>query len=356
MKRFAAGDSLRGIAAVSVVIYHAWFFAAGGSSSKVFGAGELGLYLFFVLSGYFISRSFIASYVADDSLPSVARYAEARALRIVPAFWVAFTVLLIINGSLGSSPGEIAAVYLFAQNYYEGAVSLLVGPAWTLDLEVIFYALIPIAGILAFNFLPKPEDTDKKIRAILLASLLLFLAGLVARELAPDTLGWRRAFPTMMSAFAPGIALAALEQRAERNVPAAKLARRWVPWAAGVGIALLVTYALGVPWDIPSRPGPLPILLASLGTGAIVAAALAREWLGERSYGLYLWHSGLMITLIAKVGVPADRTARFLALLAVGLVGGAIVADASYRLIERPALRLRRRRTPDREYQEQAAP
>src|SRR2546423_1616625 len=95
--RLIAGDPPRGLAAVSVVLYHAWlgsvYAKPFGAPADISGLGDrvlinfsLGLYIFFVLSGYLIARPFVRAFVASESMPDVGRYLRNRALRVVPAF------------------------------------------------------------------------------------------------------------------------------------------------------------------------------------------------------------------------------------------------------------------------------
>src|SRR4051812_9561866 len=102
---FAVGDPLRGLAALAVAASHvvgvaviSWVFdlPAGASSPHQFygpvgdwiGAqGTTGVSVFFVLSGYLLSRPFVRAAVWDDRRPGLGRFARNRVLRIAPAYW-----------------------------------------------------------------------------------------------------------------------------------------------------------------------------------------------------------------------------------------------------------------------------
>src|SRR6476620_8001817 len=97
-RRNAALDGLRGIAALSVFVFHAWLYtrvqvrAAGahGVAAQAVVELRLGLVLFFVLSGFLLFRPWVAAALGDrPRAPRLATYAAHRVGRIVPAYYVA---------------------------------------------------------------------------------------------------------------------------------------------------------------------------------------------------------------------------------------------------------------------------
>ena len=107
--RFGAGDGLRALAALAVVGFHAAVIAstaaAGHASGPVWAVAShlgLGLYVFFVLSGYLIARPFARSLVTGGPGPRLRRYATHRLRRIVPAFWAALLITLAVAGAGGA--------------------------------------------------------------------------------------------------------------------------------------------------------------------------------------------------------------------------------------------------------------
>src|ERR1019366_3385809 len=116
-RRFTAGDALRGVAAMFVLVFHAAVetmlfkhtpgFVLGSDSphsfSPIFGrlapefiAMRFGVFIFFALSGYLLTRTFLAAFTLGTSRPSISRYARNRALRIIPAFWAVTTVFAVL--------------------------------------------------------------------------------------------------------------------------------------------------------------------------------------------------------------------------------------------------------------------
>ncbi len=116
--RFIGGDPLRALAALSVLVYHATVgvvlpFDASVDLNKHFGVVgdvvqgfDLGIYIFFVLSGYLVGRPFIAALRDGRTVPSLGRYFRNRLLRIVPAFWFAAALTLILLGARARPMGR----------------------------------------------------------------------------------------------------------------------------------------------------------------------------------------------------------------------------------------------------------
>ena len=144
---FLAGDGLRALAALSVLVFHTselvvrkqfggnYFAAFSPVPARFLMTLNDGLYIFFALSGYLLTRGFARSLVEGRKRPSIKRYGIARVLRIVPAFWLAVTVTLLLRGTVGAGIGHIAALYGFAQVYALHPVNAQIIQAWTLDIE-----------------------------------------------------------------------------------------------------------------------------------------------------------------------------------------------------------------------------
>lgn len=324
-QRFIAGDPLRAVAALSVVVFHiaAAGLVRGGDPfgpvlTDVLGSLQLGIYVFFALSGYLLTRPFLAGPVDRR------RYARNRLLRIVPAFWAVALVVLVVVGAEGASAGEVLAVFAFAQTYAESGFSAQIVQGWTLGAEVLFYALLPLA------FLLRPRA--------LVAVFVVVTAVTLTWRMAQD--GDRFTPPVMLYAFAPGVILAVLEARG-RTLP---------PLGCVVaGAALLAAY-------VAVEDGAARAVLGVAGCGLLVAGPLAHQWrtgrawrmldnramhyLGERSYAIYLVHVPLIIPFIGAYAEhgPWSAAAR-IALVSVPLT--LLAAELLHRLVERPFLTLR---------------
>src|ERR1700709_1272546 len=144
--RFPLFDGLRAIAALSVLVYHSAFYA-GAQTQSAFGEVltrlNIGVAIFFVISGFLLYRPFVAARLDHKHGPGALAYARRRVLRIVPAYWVALTILAFYPGVGGLWSDSWPIFYGFGQVYSVDTVLGGIGPAWTLCTEGVFYAFLP---------------------------------------------------------------------------------------------------------------------------------------------------------------------------------------------------------------------
>ena len=367
--RFVAGDPLRGLTALCIVVFHAAYNilyreeGPQGSFERVFGPTtgaalrslELVLNVFFVLSAYLIARPFVAAYVEGRRSPNVRRYARNRLLRIVPTFWGIYTIVLLVRGTEGQGLGDILPLYLFGGLVDNRALSPSMGQSWTLSMELAFYLTIPLA-IAAAGVFAGPRA--RRVRVLLAACFLLWIGSALLRTAVPPTLFWLRLFPCLLYGFMPGVALAALEMRVPRGgYP------RWMPAALVAGGVGLLAAARSIAPELYMAQLPDRILAvevcSSLGTGLIVAGPLMLQWngqkvwrvlhwrplhwVGERSYSLFLVHQAVIGAWLASVDFGDGRAAA-LKLSACALAVSLPAAWLAHRLFERPSMALMGRR------------
>ncbi len=109
----ASIDGLRGIAALSVFTFHGWLYtmpkpdASQRSTVGDYAAHELrlGLVLFFVLSGFLLSRPWFAAALDERRPPDLRRYLRSRVARIAPAYYVALVGSIGLLWGLSGTPG-----------------------------------------------------------------------------------------------------------------------------------------------------------------------------------------------------------------------------------------------------------
>src|SRR4051812_18261375 len=109
-------DACRGLAALSVLVYHLGAVPGHQPLGKLGDGLQIGVPVFFLLSGFLLYRPFVAAR-ATGSQVNVRRYASRRVLRIVPAYWVALTGLAVTSGLPGVFTSEWWRYYGFAQVY-----------------------------------------------------------------------------------------------------------------------------------------------------------------------------------------------------------------------------------------------
>jgi peptidoglycan/LPS O-acetylase OafA/YrhL len=367
--RFPGLDGVRALAACAILALHASEFS-GAEQARWWGplADRLaiGVPVFFVVSGFVLYRPFLAGHAGLAPAPRLRRYVRGRVLRIVPAYWVAMTVLALYPGLPGVFGGDWWRYYGFVQLYERRTLPLGLPPAWTLGAEVAFYAALPLLALLAARR-PLSRGGGGPLRVHVAVLLLLIAASTALRvaaiRVAPDsTLTiWP---PSLVGWFAGGmlLATASVQRQADGHAVdrgAGGAAAATACWCAAalamIGLAFLLPRQLFPPHEPVGRfvlENVAYIAIAGLvvapavgvlGRGGLPGRVLRLRWLGRLgliSYGIYLWHYPIVTTLADHgVGDSGGLGALELAAAALGLAGAA--ATASYVLVERPALRLR---------------
>lgn len=328
-RRLAGLDALRGVAALSVVLFHyttRYDLKYGHAQPPGFSVpwGYLGVDLFFMISGFVILMSL-------DRTRSAMDFVVSRFSRLFPAFWLAVLLTYIVL-TLWPLPDKHITVGDLLLNFtmVPGLLNahLVDGAYWTLEVELLFYALmlgLYRAGLL--NRLPQVLAAWLMLSAV--ASLAQQqgheMSYLIGHLLLLPYIGW----------FGLGMVLYRLhDDSAQRS------RYRWL-WAACV---LLLAFTAS-PEERVSH------LVVALGGSALIAgvqrgglALLAHPvlvFLGTVSYPLYLLHENIGFVLLRAAeahGVPTD--------LAIAATATALVALAwlCTRGVEQPALRWIRRR------------
>ncbi len=381
---FLAGDGIRGVGMICIIVAH----LAGGTLliDQVYGRGfragygavggvvlsglQLALPVFFILSAYLISRPYVRAYVLGRRTPSLRRYLTHRVLRIIPVFWLVGAAMFVVYGTQGSSAGEVAAVFGFLQIYTPSEAANFVGQAWTIDVEVAFYLIVPLSAWVMVRATRRlriargGRELSPRGRVLVVVGLLA-AATLVSAYVRATRIGslWTESPPATFYFFAPGIALAALELEFRGPLSRGRLPHlALVLGTAGGLIGLVLAIGTSDQSNALLGAGDLASTLGvMLATGLAFAALLARQcargdsprWvdnrvsraLGARSYPCYIIQSATVYEAVRIVGRVGGPWTELLVLTAVGLpltlAAGAVVHAA----IERPVLAWGRGRT-----------
>ena len=346
--RFPALDGLRAFAALAVVVFHAGQFtvtadAFGGWAVSHFDSGVT---IFFVLTGFLLYRPFLAA--ARDQAPSIPmrRFYWRRILRIVPAYWAA---LLVLAPLLTFADPYGLPNLLFAQIYpVSGDRWIQTGilPAWSVCVEASFYLLLPLYA--AVTARANPWLPLVAITMLGFAYRLAMTQAGVAKhylDLLPGTLPW----------FAIGMALAIVS--VQGGSP--RLLRDYrVCWTAALLTLYVTTLVTTESRDTGGVPlflsyGLIAFLVVSPAVFASSVSVVTRPgiaWLGLVSYGVYLYHYPLMRAIDDRLNLYG--TIGLLRLAIFGVVVAVASGAASYYVLERHALKLKRIRRasarPDR--------
>jgi peptidoglycan/LPS O-acetylase OafA/YrhL len=341
-------DGLRGLAALGVVVLHVSFYTARARPPWDLGDGllqglRLGVVLFFALSGFLLARPWLQAARGEAAAPHVGRYLVRRAARILPAYYAALGLgtLVLLGTDNGRLPQgrEIPALLLLVQNWSASAQEKLVPPAWTLCVEVSFYLVLPLAGLVLLRW-----GTTARRQLALVAGAVVASVAFNAVVSAWLPAQWHRTLPGAGYAFALGTA-------------AAVVAGAWRPRRGGrvalttAALALAVVDALAdKTWhapgmalvrDLPAAIGFALLLVAvAAGPSRLLGSAPLR-WLGSRSYALYLVHYPVILLFTARHALPQSSAPATLLVLAAALV----LSELLTRAVEQPIVRLVHRRT-----------
>lgn len=383
--RLAGIDGLRGLAAISIIIYHVWRYGSpdgrvelGAFSRFVIPHLPAGVVLFFTLSGFLLYRPLAAAVLRGTPRPDLREYLRGRALRILPAYWAILLATCVVLpaslirtpssdltlGTLAREPGLLARNILLLQNYFPDAFDTGIGPAWTLAIEVVFYLSLPALGWLAAACAGNVHS-DRRITLAALVPVALLLATGVAHKAAaaylasPDgylDMMLKRSFWYRADLFAFGMALAVLHVRVEDGRVGLP---RWSLRAttAAFGFVVVSTVALadrGLLWRWPAiNPYETLQMLAAVLLLALVVlpypsrrtpSAFCRAletrplvWAGLISYSLYLWHEPLIRWLELHRFTLAGSGGYWFNLGVVLVISG-LLSALTYHYVERPAL------------------
>lgn len=323
---------IRGLAALSVVVWHAVGYH-NTFPPMINIPGRTAVWLFFGLSGYVIAHGFIHKRYAL-TLGDLRDFYTNRFLRIYPLFltlsalgWI--TELLFIGSnplSLKDLPAQLIA-FQFDQSY------VLNGVFWTLGIEIQFYLLAPLI------VLPILRSTDKQQ---LLVVCSIYIAMVYWNYYAVKQFGWsydgRNVISNLPHFF---IGMATCQIVSTLKPSTLRLSISIVSACILLGFAnWLYNRHQEQYWSI------IGILLVDLIIFLFILAHVSCErdrfkthpaytvlaFLGTLSYGIYAWHSYLMKYI-------PQMSDHVIALIAASIV----MAYMSYRFIESPALKMKRR-------------
>lgn len=338
-------DGLRAIAVVAVILYHGEFLFFG---QDWFAGGFVGVDIFFVISGYLISR-IIFSEIEVSGRFNFYNFYERRTRRILPALLLVmlvtspFAYQFLLPDDLVDMARSQLAVLAFSSNIYfymtstdYGAAPGLLMPflhTWSLGVEEQFYLTFPAIALLIHRYTPERFFV---LAALLIASLsACFLINDSNQSFAffiPFTRAWE-----MLA----GSLLAALELRQGRQI------RSFSTDAISLVGLLMVLISIVTFDEGTAHPGALTLipvfgtvlLLGASSQNGIVTRVLSHipiRYIGALSYSLYLWHYPIF-ALQRTVDYDFTNSDK-----AFGVGLAVLLSIASFHLVEQP---FRRRNT-----------
>ena len=323
--RVASLTGIRAVAALLVVLTHAAYTTGKypqGYLGLVYSRAEIGVPIFFVLSGFLLFRPWVKASATGGPAPSVRRYAWHRVRRIMPAYVVTVLIAYLVYHfrTAGPNPGHtweglfrnLTLTQIYADNYLYSFLHQGLTQMWSLAVEAAFYVVLPLLAYVLLVVLCR-----RKWRPWLLLTGLAVTAAVSPVWLIivhhttglPD--GARLWLPTYLAWFVAGMALTVLAQMKVRGY-----AMVCVPLAV-VSYFIASTPIAGEP---TTSPAVLSEALVKTGFYAVIAALLVappalgdRGWytrflasrpmvfLGEISYEIFLIHLIIMELVMVEV-------------------------------------------------------
>lgn len=358
-RRIASIDGLRGCAALAIFVFHGWLYTMPepgviGNPTVVDETVRelrLALVLFFVLSGYLLSRPWFAAVLDERRPPDLRGYVRSRVARIAPAYYVALLGSIALLWGLDATPGvrlppagELPLFFFFAQNTSPTSVMTLDAPMWSVCVEVSFYAVLPLIGLLAtklprrrsalawipfalmvvgvlWNWWIADGHRGDSFATTLIAMLPFFAAGMLAALALHGRTPTTRTRRAMIGA---GLAFIASDMAFEAAVSAS-------------GIDPYLYYA--VARTLPGAGCALIVGAVATGPGGRLLGGRALAGMGTISYGFYLWHEPVLLALRGNGLLPLDPVLG----MAVALPLTIVLATLSWFALERPVIAWARR-------------
>ena len=297
-----------------------------------------GVPIFFVISGFLITQSYVRS-------KSLWEYGRNRALRLFPALWLCFAISIALIGVTGyfvsnpPSPGGFmlwaGAQLSFLQFYNpafmrEWGVGVVNGSLWTIPVEMQFYVLAPIF-VLIFM----------RARWLFYAAFIAFAAINAALPFAehnssvPEIMV-RLAQVTFLPWFYMFLLGAMVSFHWDRL--RSLFEGRFAWWLAAYVLVALVDMT----WDIGAHGNTIAFPWVVMIAGLVLSGAFTAPWLADRllrrndiSYGFYIYHMPVF-NFVLVMWPDRGAAANWLAIAAV-----AVFAFMSWRFVEKPALALK---------------
>ncbi len=312
--QIGALTGVRFVAAVWVVLFHIYLFNAEALTrdhpvamavlGPLVSQGDLGVDLFFMLSGFVLAHNYLARLGPRPSLPAIGRYLWLRLARIWPLYMVAVVgggVLLALRESLwGSRPNvpltasKLAQQAVMVQQWPEPNVpnSSWTGPAWSISAEWLAYLLFPLLAALVWRLRPHVSRTGLLLAAgLVMVPLLWWMAETRSQAQPYMWLG------RLAAEFTCGLLLSAA---LAHGTPRLRLAStRLMPALLVVGVLWLY---LAPPLAGPGRAALVLVLFPPLLVALAYGDGGVQRLLGSRplvlgggvSFALYLVHVPLI--------------------------------------------------------------
>ncbi len=323
--RVASLTGVRAVAALLVLGTHAAYTTGKythGFVGLVYSRMEIGVPIFFALSGYLLFGPWVRASAGGGQSPPLGRYAWHRVRRIMPAYVVTVLVAFLIYHfrNAGPNPGHswiglvrnLTLTQIYTDNYMFSYLHQGLTQMWSLAVEVAFYVALPILAYLLVVVLCRRQWRPHLLLAGLAGLVLISPAWMVlvhTTHFLPD--GARLWLPGYLAWFLGGMMLTVLQAMGVRMYGFVAL-----PLAV-ISYVIVSTPIAGEPttsptglWQALVKTGfyaaiatllIAPLALGNRGWYAGVLATRPMVWLGEISYEIFLVHLVIMEIVMVNV-------------------------------------------------------
>lgn len=364
---FPVLDTLRFVGAFAVVLTHVSFQTGQYGPSlrgTLVARGDVGVAIFFVLSGFLLSRPYFSKMAKRSNLPTAGFYLWKRVLRIMPVYLLTvIAVLSLIPESRGNFHPKWTQNLTMTVIYGSDSLPAGLTQMWSLATEAAFYLVLPALMLIVGRVACRNRWNPTVILFVLLALCLINLVWLATIDLSSHRTLW---LPSFLTWFCAGMAAAVASVDHSRGE-----SRGWTSFVAKLGAApgscyltafiflLLASTPLAGPiaGDVPTIGEAVAKNLFYVAIGFFVilpgvfAQADARSsvlmshpaarYLGRISYGIFSIHL-LVLYFVFQMRGYEYFSGHFVEVLALTMAGAIAASAAIYRFVERPVNGLRR--------------
>ena len=385
-----AFDGFRAFAILGVVVLHLTILSGVVATEEqnliarlVWGTFGHAVEILFIVSGFVV---FLPTVARGGEFGSLLSFAIRRGARLLPAYWMILLVSLLIiavfDPAISNFDGFRDALLNFTGTMVPAGLFIpgiplgfgLNQPLWTLSVEICFYLVMPLVALAFFR---RPLLGLILALAITIGWTIAFdhvnritdLLGMAPdfNELVRIKLASAIQLPAWAYSFGLGMAGAwvwvRLDRARESSNSAARAASRapWIALASGAGL-LILAWPIGGYYEETRESLWLSLLYSTVLAVFMVSLSLSpRRWqgpfaaapvrrLGDISYGIYLSHMVLALTIASEITLPQNGNLGSFAVWTLAVVPAAILYGyLSARFLEQPIRRWARkygRRTP----------
>jgi peptidoglycan/LPS O-acetylase OafA/YrhL len=384
LSRIPGADGLRALACLLVVWHHTTQrFNPENSASWIqnihfFGMrGEVGVSLFFVLSGCLLSLPFWNSFVNGGRTPNLRFYAINRAARIIPAYWfnlIFCTIIAIWILDQNVNWWRFVSGLLFINSYHYSSFfpAELNGPLWSIGLEVSCYVLLPLV---LFAIMKNTKKISVAIVGMItwILALQLLNPWIINNFMTDDKFkGWQYGLTggakqwlpywNVGSFFAQFLcgslaALIIIAIRARGTLKSRAFDFTCVVLALASIWLIAIRLEPGAPDSFTKQPYAAPIY-SILMAGVLVSASFSTQiyklldnklfsWIAKLSFSIYLWHMFIIEIiqrkfLVKYVYYGLTDLSQWVFISSIVLVASILIAATSWRFLESPVLKYAR--------------